>query len=317
MRELFSVLNRVAATDLTVLITGETGTGKELASAAIHARSKRRNKPFVVFDCGAAQPNLVESELFGHQRGAFTGAVADRAGLFEQAHGGTLFLDELGELPLAIQSTLLRVLEQREVRRVGGRRVIPVDVRIVAATNRDLTEEIAAGRFRQDLYYRLAVVETHLPPLRDRRDDFGLLCRHLLNTAPFEHAVTGLSEPVMAMFSAWHWPGNVRELRNAILRALSFCEGPLITLDALPEGLRRGSKGTLETRPPVGADPFPGAALSFKEAKETITTAFERHYLQDLLQRADGNVSRAARMAGVDRKTLSRMMKRHAFSLKV
>ena len=170
MREVFSILNRVATTDLTVLVLGETGTGKELVSAAVHARSKRKDNPFVVFDCGAVQPNLIESELFGHERGAFTGAVAPRAGVFEQAHTGTLFIDELGELPLSVQPSLLRVLEQREVRRVGGRGVKPVDVRIVAATNRDLKEEVAAGRFREDLYYRLAVVETRLPPLRERPD---------------------------------------------------------------------------------------------------------------------------------------------------
>ena len=312
MREVFSVLERVARTELTVLLSGETGTGKELVSRAIHERSARKGKPFVVFDCGAVARNLVESELFGHERGAFTGAVSSRAGVFEQADAGTIFIDELGELPLELQPALLRVLEQREVRRVGDRRVRPVDVRVVAATNRNLQREVEKGRFREDLYYRLAVVELELPPLRNRHEDFALLARYLLKTAPFEHKVVDCSDEVMRLFEAWRWPGNVREFRNVLLRAIPFSDGSIIGIDALPEALRQHDiepgKTTLEPERGVA---LPDADLSFKEAKDQLLEAFERHYLEELLDRCEGNLSLAARMAGVDRKTVSRMLKRH------
>ena len=312
MREVFSILERVATTDLTVLILGETGTGKELVSAAVHARSKRKRNPFVVLDCGAVQPNLIESELFGHERGAFTGAVAPRAGVFEQAHTGTLFIDELGELPLSVQPSLLRVLEQREVRRVGGRRVTPVDVRIVAATNRDLQAEVAAGRFREDLYYRLAVVETRLPPLRERTDDFSILVHHLLSTTSFDHSVTGISADVLDIFQSWHWPGNVRELRNVLLRAIPFCDEPHIGVQDLPQALRNPSLNqSLLQEVDSSKSAYPGAEMSFKEARDLITLSFERQYLEDLLARADGNLTRAASIAGIDRKTVGRMLKKH------
>lgn len=317
MREVFGILERVAPTDLTVLVTGETGTGKELVSRATHNRSRRKNKPFVVFDCGAAPETLVESELFGHERGAFTGAIAMREGLFEVADTGTIFIDEIGELPLELQPKLLRVLEQREVRRVGSTKVRHVDVRVVAATNRNLRDEVAAGRFREDLYYRLAVVELRLPPLRERRDDVPLLVEHLLHRA--EHGQTGsrargvkgLSPEVRALFDAYHWPGNVRELNNVIERALPFTDGTVITLEALPEALRA-------SRPPAPAMPRPNlptdAALSslpLKDAKDALIEEFERHYLIDLIERHDGNVSRAARTAGMDRKSITRLLKKH------
>jgi transcriptional regulator with PAS, ATPase and Fis domain len=309
MREMFSVLDRIAHTELTILITGETGTGKELVSNAIHKRSLRKNGPFVVFDCGAVAKNLVESELFGHERGAFTGAVASRAGVFEQAHGGTLFIDELGELPIELQPTLLRVLEQREVRRVGDRRVRAVDVRVVAATNRNIHKMVRENRFREDLYYRLAVVEVALPPLRDRRTDIPLLVEHILETAPFTHGVRNLSPEVEQVFEAYHWPGNIREFRNVILRAIPFSDGPTVSLDALPEALRRDEKSP--TTPAKGSLPLPGTDLSLKEARDGILEAFEMRYLEDLLERCNGNVSQAARCAGVDRKTITRMLKRH------
>ncbi len=308
MREVFAVLERVARTELTVMVTGETGTGKELVSRAIHQQSSRRSGPFVVFDCGAVARNLVESELFGHERGAFTGAVSSRAGVFEQAHGGTIFLDELGELPLELQPSLLRVLEQREVRRVGDRRVRPVDVRVVAATNRDLREEVSAGRFREDLYYRLAVVEVELPPLRDRPEDIPLLCATLLKSAGFEHTVRGIAPDVERLLSEYHWPGNVRELRNTLLRAIPFADGDLIDLQAMPNALQRAQApvaSAASSLPPINM------SLSFHESKERIIDAFERQYLEDLLERCDGNLSRAAREAGVDRKTVARMLKRH------
>jgi transcriptional regulator with PAS, ATPase and Fis domain len=294
-----------------VMVTGETGTGKELVSRAIHQRSPRRGGPFVVFDCGAVARNLIESELFGHERGAFTGAVASRAGVFEQAHGGTIFLDELGELPLELQPALLRVLEQREVRRVGDRRVRSVDVRVVAATNRDLQQLVKEGRFREDLYYRLAVVEVHLPPLRDRPEDFGLLTEHILRSASFEHSVRGVAPDVRQILGAYHWPGNVRELRNTLLRAIPFCEGDLIDMQALPEALLEGAEAEADVADVSRGLPLPNSDLSLKEAKDHLIEAFEKRYLEDLLERCDGNLSKAARDAGVDRKTIARMLKRH------
>lgn len=313
MREMFAILERVARTELTVLVTGETGTGKELVSRAIHDRSSRSEGPFVVFDCGAVARNLIESELFGHERGAFTGAVAARAGVFEQAHGGTIFLDELGELPLDLQPALLRVLEQREVKRIGDRRVRQVDVRVVAATNRNLQDRVAEGQFREDLYYRLAVVEVPLPPLRHRTEDLPLLIEHLLTTANFEHSVKGCTPDVITLFDQYHWPGNVRELRNTLLRAIPFCDGDLIDLQALPDSLRADAAAPPKPAEPEGdlAVPLPSGNLSLKEAKEQLIDAFERRYLEDLLNRCEGNVSRAARDAGVDRKTIARMLKRH------
>ncbi len=313
MREVFSVLDRVAPTDLTVLIAGETGTGKELASRAIHRRSRRAAGPFVVFDCGAVPENLVESELFGHRRGAFTGAVDSRPGVFEQAHGGTIFLDEVGELPLELQPKLLRVLEQREVRRLGDTRTRSVDVRVVAATNVRLREAVEQGRFREDLYYRLAVVEVVLPPLRQRLEDLPSLARHLLARAEHNPGVTRISPEVMAILQSYHWPGNVREFANVIERALPFCEGDTITLDALPESLQ----GAGRAAPPPGAPPpaAPGVGnLPFKDAKDRIIEAFERQYLRDLLARFDGNVSRAARAADMDRKSITRLMKKHGIT---
>jgi DNA-binding NtrC family response regulator len=320
MRETFAVLDRVARTELTVMVTGETGSGKELVSRAIHQRSRRRNGPFVVFDCGAVARNLIESELFGHERGAFTGAVQARAGVFEQADGGTIFLDELGELPLELQPALLRVLEQREVRRVGDRRVRNVDVRVVAATNRDLQDMVKEGKFREDLYYRLAVVEVELPPLRDRIEDLPMLVEHLLRTANFDHQVRGVTPDVLQLFRSYHWPGNVRELRNTLLRAIPFCEGDLVDLQALPEALqaeheaRSDHSGSVPLSSPVtGGDglALPHGDLSLKEAKDQLIDAFERKYLEDLLERCEGNLSKAARVAGVDRKTIARMLKRH------
>ncbi len=320
MREVFSILERVAPTNLTVLITGETGTGKELASRAVHNRSRRAAGNFVVFDCGAAPENLVESELFGHKRGAFTGAVEARPGVFEQADGGTIFLDEIGELPLELQPKLLRVLEQREVRRVGDTRTKNVNVRVVAATNRDLREEVAAGRFREDLYYRLAVVEVALPPMRDRLSDMSLLVGHLLKRAEHNQGVHSLSDDVMDTFQSYHWPGNVRELNNVVERALPFCDGDVVTMDALPAALRAASAN----RRPRTATPnlaqlkaveaSADADRPFKDAKDQLIEAFERQYLIDLLERHEGNVSKAARQARMDRKSITRLMKKHGIT---
>src|ERR1041385_1095292 len=225
MRELFARLEKLARSDTTVLITGETGSGKELVAEALHDHSPREKGPFVVLDCGSIPPNLIESELFGHERGAFTGAQSSYAGAFERAHGGTVFLDEIGELPLAMQPKLLRVLERKEVRRVGGAKTIEVDVRIVAATNRDLGVEVNRGRFREDLYYRLAVARVHVPPLRDRKDDLPLLLEHILETTRGGESASIAQETIDLMMKH-DWPGNVRELRNVIERAVLLAEAP-------------------------------------------------------------------------------------------
>ena len=313
MRQVFGILQRVAPTNLTVLIQGETGTGKELISRAVHARSRRASGPFVVFDCGAAPDNLVESELFGHKRGAFTGAVGDRPGVFELAHTGTIFLDEIGELPLELQPKLLRVLEQREVRRVGGSRMKAIDVRVVVATNRNLREEVARKTFREDLFYRLNVVEIHLPALRDRYADLPLLVNHLINRADHNPGVASVSEEVMSLFESYRWPGNVRELNNCIVRALPFCDTNQITISTLPESLRAANthRQTPEIPTPSFSMPAVDKNIPFKDAKEQLIEAFEREYLLDLLDRHGGNVSRVARSAHMDRKSITRLMKKH------
>jgi transcriptional regulator with PAS, ATPase and Fis domain len=229
MREIYTIIEKIAPTATTVVIDGETGTGKEVVAQTIHNLSPRARGELVVFDCGAVPPNLIESELFGHEKGSFTGAMMTRSGLFEQADGGTLFLDELGELPLDLQPKLLRALEQREVRRVGAAKAQKVDVRIIAATNRHLEDEVRAGRFRQDLFYRLSVVRLHLPSLRDRNDDIPLLVQHFLdhgayNKTPTGPKVRGVARDAMVALQNYPWPGNVRELVNVIERAVSFCE---------------------------------------------------------------------------------------------
>src|SRR5882724_11348127 len=255
VREIYTIIEKIAPTATTVVIDGETGTGKEVVAQAIHTLSPRNSGEFVVFDCGAVPPNLIESELFGHEKGSFTGAVMTRQGLFEQADGGTLFLDELGELPLDLQPKLLRALEQREVRRVGSAKAAKVDVRIIAATNRNLEDEVRAGRFRQDLFYRLSVVRLHLPSLRDRADDIPLLIQHFLETGhynrkPSAPKVSGVSREALSALQSYPWPGNVRELVNVVERAVSFCDGDLIQLSDLPDYVR-----TAKTPPPREIQP--------------------------------------------------------------
>jgi transcriptional regulator with GAF, ATPase, and Fis domain len=241
VRELYTILEKIAPTDATVIIEGETGTGKEVAARTIHQESRRREGPFIVFDCSSVPENLIESELFGHEKGAFTGAIQTRQGIFEMANGGTVFLDELGELALEMQPKLLRVLEQREVKRVGGARTQKVDVRIIAATNRKLEEEVRQGRFREDLFYRLSVVRVMLPPLRDRREDIPLLVRHFLKSSHFnrgrdgERKVAQISRDAMDRLHEYAWPGNVRELHNVVERAVSFADTDTVEVRDLPD----------------------------------------------------------------------------------
>jgi DNA-binding NtrC family response regulator len=294
MRAVFARLARAAPTDATVLLTGETGTGKEVAAEALHAASRRAARPFVIVDCAAVPPDLLESELFGHERGAFTGAVATRAGAFETADGGTVFLDEIGELATNLQPKLLRALERREIKRVGRDSWRPVDVRIIAATNRDLRAEVNAGRFRADLYYRLAVVEIRLPALSERRDDLPALVDALLERAGMASCAEAalLRTPEARADLVRHpWPGNVRELRNYVERCLALAERPAL---AVPDAT--------VTEPPLN---------DLRAARKQWTLDRERAFLEELLARHAGNVSAAARAAGYDRKHLYRMLWRH------
>ena len=295
MRQLFAILERVSPTDETVLLEGESGTGKELAAEGIHAVSRRTDGPFVIFDCGATPRELVESALFGHIRGAFTGAIADRAGVFEEADGGTLFLDEIGELPLDLQPKLLRALERREIRRVGETAYQPVDVRIVAATNRSLEEEVNARRFREDLYYRLAVVRITMPTLRARPEDIPLLVNHFIRQASPGDPAVRLPESVLASFMTQPWRGNVRELRNAVRRAVS---------------VQDFSTDAMQLSAPAGASPRTAASLAQLPYPEALDR-FERDYFEAALSESGGNISAAARRAGVNRKLIQRLLKRH------
>jgi transcriptional regulator with GAF, ATPase, and Fis domain len=296
MRRVFSLLEQIAPTDARVLVEGETGTGKELVAEALHQASRRADRPLVVVDCSAVSASLIESELFGHVRGAFTGAVGDRAGAFEAADGGTVFLDEIGELSLALQPNLLRVLERGEVRRVGSNTTRRVDVRVVAATNRTLAQEVERGRFREDLYYRLAVITVRMPPLRERPDDIPLLVRHF--EAQFAGRVPGaapLPDAVVAAFAARSWPGNIRELRNAVERALSL--GNLLRAG--------GADGKAAAAPDATrvdlSEPLQAGLTRVKEA-------YEKAYVEAALAQAGGNVTHAARIAQVDRKSIQRAM---------
>jgi two-component system nitrogen regulation response regulator GlnG len=287
----------------TVLIEGETGTGKELLAEEIHRHSPRTDGPFIVFDCGAVPDELIESALFGHVRGAFTGAITDRPGAFEEADGGTLFLDEIGELAPGVQPALLRALDKQSVRPVGGSTYTRASVRVVAATNRNLRAEIAARRFREDLYYRVAVVRMVVPPLRERPDDIPLLVQHFMRQFRGDRALDVTPEDLERL-RRHDWLGNVRELRNVIERACAVSHGARLELD-----------DALDERPPVTAGWAPPAGvnvdLPFKEAKARVVEAFERDYIRALLERHGGNLSAASRGAEIDRKHLRELLRKH------
>ncbi|MEZ4363333.1 MAG: sigma 54-interacting transcriptional regulator [Kofleriaceae bacterium] len=306
MRALFAMLHRVAVTDTTVMLLGETGTGKEALAEAIHRNSRRAEGPFVVVDCGSIPKDLIGSELFGHARGAYTGATTDKQGLIEAANQGTLFLDEIGELALDLQPQLLRVLDRRQVRRIGENRAIDVDIRVVAATHRDLRTMVRAGQFREDLYYRMAVVTATVPPLRERKADIPLLASHFVQR--LGAGDVALSESLLADLCRHDWPGNVRELRNVVERALSLGESGLHQTS--------GTSGEHEGEAPAAESGAQGRhgdvlELPFKEAKAALVESFERDYLQALLQRHRGNISRAAAEAGIDRNYIHRLVKKY------
>ncbi len=312
MREIFAILERVSPTDATVLIEGESGTGKELVAEAIHMNSSRKSGPFVVVDCSAIARDLIESELFGHVKGAFTGATGVRKGAFAAAHGGTLFLDELGELPLDLQPKLLRALEKREVKPVGSNDTVKTDVRIVAATNRNLHGEVKEGNFREDLYYRFAVIRVQLPPLRDRREDIPLLVEHFLESATemAGREEIDISYRTMEKLKRHKWPGNVRELKNFVERAVLLTQGNEIETKFLGSTSLQQSSAD----PEEGARPMAEAAIDegmpFKDAKNRLIEEFEVAYWSRLIERTSGNVSKAARQAGVHRKSVEYILKK-------
>ncbi len=312
MRQIFGICEKIAPSLATVIVEGETGTGKELVSRAIHQYSLRKEKPFVVFDCSSVAPSLIESELFGHEKGSFTGAIKDRKGAFEAANGGTIFLDEIGELTLDLQPKLLRALEQREIRRVGSNLVSKIDVRVVCATNRDLKKEVDLGRFRQDLYYRLSVVKIHLPSLRERSEDIPVILENFLTQGRFNRLpdgslkVTRIEDDALKMLQRYQWPGNVRELANVIERTVSMADGHVISASHLGYVFQEMEQ-LIEPTDRISID----TSLPFKEAKQKIVENFEKEYLEDLLKRNQYNVSKASREAQVDRKHLRNLLKKY------
>jgi DNA-binding NtrC family response regulator len=296
MQAVFELIRRITPSPSSVLITGASGTGKELVARAIHYNSPRAQGPFIPVNCAAIPENLLESEMFGHMRGAFTDAKTDRRGLFEEAQGGTLFLDEISELPLSLQAKLLRVLQEREIRRVGGTKSIPVDVRVIAATNLDLAGEVKAKQFREDLYYRLNVIEVHMPALRERTEDIPLLALHFVKkyAEPMKKPVTGLTEGALALLMDYAWPGNVRELENVIERGVTLTRGEKIGSEDLPQAVRgdSGDRHMIE-----------------EGAEKTRTLAeVERTYILRVMEKTAGNKYQAAQILGIDRKTLYRKL---------
>jgi two-component system response regulator AtoC len=291
------MIEKAAAYDTTVLIQGESGTGKELVARALHERGSRASASFVAVNCGAIPDSLLESELFGHKRGAFTDASSDKPGLFEEAHGGTLFLDEIGELPLSTQVKLLRVLQEGTLRRLGENRDREVDVRVVAATVRNLKEEVDHGRFREDLFYRLNVLPIEVPPLRERRDDLTLLIDFFVerNNTRLGTRIRGVDAKAKKLLLAYHWPGNVRELAHVLERGVALAQQQVLTAEDLP----------LELRQPA----VPRAKATFDD-RPTLAE-LKRRYVRSVLEESGGNVSRAAAILGVDRRSLYRMLKRY------
>ena len=338
LKEVFRILMKVAPTESTVLVTGESGTGKELLVRALHDNSLRYDKPFVPINCGAIPKDLLESELFGHEKGAFTHAIRTRPGRFELADGGTIFLDEIGEMDPTLQVKILRVLQEKEIERVGGNGVKKVDVRVVAATNRDLEQEVAAGRFREDLYYRLNVIPLHLPPLRERGGDILLLVDHFLKKfcRKRERKPLALSPDAAKCLSAYSWPGNVRELENFMDRVSILCDGPVVNVQDLPQKILDGIGDIVALPDPIvhaaPADASPVMALSTPVAEggprfgfvwptledldqkgmdlKTFLDAVEERLLAEALQRADGVKNQAAEILGIKRTTLIEKLKK-------
>jgi DNA-binding NtrC family response regulator len=305
MRAVFALLERVADSESTLLFEGESGTGKDVAARSVHAQSTRKGGLFIAVDCGAIPRDLVESELFGHAKGAFTGAVDERMGPFEMAKGGTVFLDEVGELPLDLQPKLLRALEMKTIRRVGETKTRPIDARVLAATNRNLSREVEAGNFREDLYFRIAVIRVRMPPLRERREEIPRLIAHFLKTYGRD-PTEPLPEPLLAALTHHRWPGNVRELRNVIERIALV---PGMTADFYIDRARGESPG--EHKP---VDVQVSTDVAFHEGKRRIIDDFERKYFAEMLKRCNGNISEVARVSGLSRQSCHRLLNRHSLA---
>ena len=309
MRDVYDVIEKVADTPSTVLITGESGTGKELIARALHENSSRKKRPFVSVNCAAIPPDLLESELFGYERGAFTGAVTSKPGRFELANGGTLFLDEIGEIPVSMQVKLLRALQEQQFERVGGIKTISVDIRLVAATNRDLKASIAEGGFREDLYYRLNVVHVHLPPLRARPSDIPLLLEHFVRkfNAKLDRAVTGFEDGALGQLHHYAWPGNIRELENVVERCMIFAEDGEVGAQHLPAEIREAEAGAnSDLVADLAAKP---GETGLKEAVREATLKLEREFIARALEQTGGNVTHTARLLKISRKSLQNKMK--------
>lgn len=307
LQSIFQTIGKLGNSEAAVLIIGESGTGKELIARSVHNNSRRRLGPFIPVDCASLPDNLLESELFGHEKGAFTGAHTTKKGLMEMADGGTLFLDEIGEMSPVLQSKLLRALEERSFRRVGGTQLIEVDFRLVAATNRNLEEAIIEKTFREDLYYRINVITLKLPPLRERRQDISLLVRHFCQkfAQKSDKRIAGVTPEAMEALENYSWPGNVRELRNVIERAVSLCETEMIRPEDLTTNILSPNK---KSAPKIALE------LPFHEAKAQWVKQFEVEYLEAMLNKYRGNISQAAKEAGIDRKTIHRLLKKHGLA---
>jgi two-component system response regulator HydG len=305
MRRLLELVDKVAASDASVLILGESGTGKELLARAIHRRSARRDAPFVAFDCSALAPSLLESELFGHEKGAFTGAQRARRGLFREAQGGTLLLDEIGDIAPEVQNKLLRVLQEREIKPVGSDATVKVDVRILAATNKDLRALVQKGSFREDLYFRLAVMPIVVPPLRERREDLPLLCAHLLAKRRAGERLLKVSTAALAKLAAYHWPGNIRELENVLARAAILASGEEILPEDIP--LSASREGAVSAPAPEIAT----EGRTLRDIVDDATRAVERAALRDALDKSGGSPTRAAKLLGISRASIYNKMKEH------
>ena len=309
MREVYDVIEKVADTPSTVLITGESGTGKELIARALHENSARKDKPFVSVNCAAIPPDLLESELFGYEKGAFTGAVTSKPGRFELAHDGTLFLDEIAETPVSMQVKLLRAIQEQQFERVGGIKTITVNSRLIAATNSDLKEAIAEGNFREDLYYRLNVVHVHLPPLRERPSDIPLLIDHFVQefNRKLDRSVTGFDDDALKRLLRYGWPGNIRELQNVVERCMIFADDGEVGAQYLTPEVREADD---DTAPPLvaGLDATPGET-GLKEAVREATLRLERDFIARALERTGRNVTHTARLLKISRKSLQNKMK--------
>ncbi len=318
MMQVYDVIERVADTPSTVLITGESGTGKELIARALHDNSSRASKPYIPVHCAAIPPNLIESELFGYEKGAFTGAVTSKPGRFELADKGTLFLDEIGEIPLNMQVKLLRALQEQEFERVGGIKTLSVDVRVVAATNRDLKKEIEEGRFREDLYYRLNVVHVHLPPLRERTSDVPLLLEHFVKrfNERLKRSVQGFTSGALELLEKHPWRGNIRELENVVERCMLFCDGDQIDVDHLPTEIREATsiatsvgESLLGDERTAEAVTSPDSNVGLKDAVKEATAKLEKELIVRALAQTGGNVTHTARLLKISRKSLQTKMK--------